>query len=90
MPFSDPVADGPVIQRASERALKAGHDLRSVLEIAAEIRQRSEVPLLLFSYLNPVVRYGLEALARDAAGRGNRRLPDHRPERGRGATATSA
>jgi len=67
VPFSDPIADGPVIQRAAERALKAGTSLKSVLEIAREIRQRSEVPLLLFTYLNPVVRYGLERLAEDAA-----------------------
>ena len=67
VPFSDPIADGPVIQRAGERALKAGTSLRSVLEIACEIRQRSEAPLLLFTYLNPVLRYGLERLARDAA-----------------------
>jgi tryptophan synthase alpha chain len=67
VPFSDPIADGPVIQRAGERALQAGTNLRRVLEIAREIRGRSEVPLLLFTYLNPVMRYGLEALARDAA-----------------------
>jgi tryptophan synthase alpha chain len=67
VPFSDPIADGPVIQRAGERALRAGTTLRSVLEVAREIRTRSEVPLLLFTYLNPVLRYGLKALARDAA-----------------------
>jgi tryptophan synthase alpha chain len=67
VPFSDPIADGPVIQRAGERALRAGTTLRKVLEIAAEIRCRSEIPLLLFTYLNPVVRYGLEKLAADAA-----------------------
>jgi tryptophan synthase alpha chain len=67
VPFSDPIADGPVIQRAGERALKAGTTLRTVLEIARKIRQRSQVPLLLFTYLNPVVRYGLERLAKDAA-----------------------
>jgi tryptophan synthase alpha chain len=70
VPFSDPVADGPVIQRAGQRALLAGTTLRKVLGIAGEIRRRSEVPLLLFTYLNPVVRYGLDALARDAAARG--------------------
>lgn len=70
VPFSDPIADGPVIQRAGDRALKAGTTLRKVLEIAAEIRKRSEVPLLLFTYLNPVMRYGLEKLALDAAARG--------------------
>lgn len=66
VPFSDPIADGPVIQQAGERALKAGTTLKRVLEIAAEIRQRSDVPLLLFTYLNPVMRYGLEKLAADA------------------------
>ncbi len=70
VPFSDPIADGPVIQRAGERALKAGTTLKGVLEIARQIRSRSEVPLLLFTYLNPVVRYGVEALARDAAAAG--------------------
>jgi tryptophan synthase alpha chain len=70
VPFSDPIADGPVIQRASERALRAGASLRKVLEVAAAIRRRSEVPLLLFSYLNPLLRYGLNALARDAAAAG--------------------
>ena len=70
VPFSDPIADGPVIQRAGERALKAGTTLGSVLDIAAEIRRRSEVPLLLFTYLNPVLRYGLERLAADAAREG--------------------
>jgi len=67
VPFSDPIADGPVIQRAGERALKAGATLRSVLDVASQIRRRSEVPLLLFTYLNPVLRYGLDRLAQDAA-----------------------
>ena len=67
VPFSDPIADGPVIQRGGERALKAGTTLTKVLAIAGAIRQRSEVPLLLFTYLNPVMRYGLERLAKDAA-----------------------
>jgi tryptophan synthase alpha chain len=70
VPFSDPIADGPVIQRAGERALKAGTTLAGVLDMAAQIRRRSEVPLLLFTYLNPVVRYGLDRLARDAAASG--------------------
>ncbi len=70
VPFSDPIADGPVVQRAGERALAAGTSLKKVLEIAAEIRRSSEVPLLLFTYLNPVIRYGLERLAGDAAARG--------------------
>src|SRR5690348_4270894 len=67
VPFSDPVADGPVIQEAGERALRAGTTLRGVLDIAREVRRRSEIPLLLFTYLNPVMRYGLERLAADAS-----------------------
>src|SRR5690348_3854323 len=70
VPFSDPIADGPVIQRAGERALKAGTTLHGVLDIARQIRRTNEVPLLLFTYLNPVVRYGLERLAKDAAAAG--------------------
>ena len=70
VPFSDPIADGPVIQRAGYRALTAGTTLKVVLDIAAQIRQKSEVPILLFTYLNPVMRYGLEKLAQDAAAAG--------------------
>ncbi len=70
VPFSDPIADGPVIQRSSDRALKAGTTLRTVLDIAAQIRKRSEIPLLLFTYMNPVLRYGLEPLGRAAVAAG--------------------
>jgi tryptophan synthase alpha chain len=70
VPFSDPIADGPVIQRGSDRALKAGTTVPKVLEIAAEIRKYSQIPLLLFTYMNPVLRYGLQALARDAIAHG--------------------
>ncbi|HTB17734.1 MAG TPA: tryptophan synthase subunit alpha [Bryobacteraceae bacterium] len=70
VPFSDPIADGPVIQRGSDRALKAGTKLSTVLDIAAQIRRRSEIPLLLFTYMNPVLRYGLQPLARAAAASG--------------------
>jgi len=70
VPFSDPIADGPVIQRACRRALQAGTNLSGVLQIAARIRQGSEIPLLLFSYLNPVLRYGFQAAVRDAAAAG--------------------
>jgi len=70
VPFSDPLADGPVIQRASERALAAGATLTGVLAAARRIREQSELPLLLFSYLNPLLRYGLERLAEDAVGAG--------------------
>jgi len=67
VPFSDPIADGPVIQRAGQRALRSRTTLAAVLEIARQIRERSAVPLLLFTYLNPVLRYGLDRLAQDAA-----------------------
>jgi tryptophan synthase alpha chain len=70
VPFSDPVADGPVIQRAADRAIRAGMTLRKVLAAAAEIRRESAIPLLLFTYLNPVMRYGFEQLAHDAVASG--------------------
>ncbi len=70
VPFSDPIADGPVIQRASDRALRAGANLHTLLDTVREIRRHSEVPLLLFSYLNPLLRYGFDNLARDAAAAG--------------------
>jgi tryptophan synthase alpha chain len=66
VPFSDPLADGPVIQRSSERALRRGVQLSGVIDAARRIRQRSELPLVLFSYLNPLLRYGLDRLAGDA------------------------
>src|SRR6185437_9996809 len=66
VPFSDPLADGPVIQRASERALKHGTSLEDVLRLASDIRKRSQVGLIIFTYLNPVVRMGLAKFA-DAA-----------------------
>jgi tryptophan synthase alpha chain len=67
VPFSDPIADGPVIQRASDRALRAGASLAGLLNTVREIRQHSQIPLLLFSYLNPLLRYGFERLAHDAS-----------------------
>lgn len=70
VPFSDPIADGPVIQQAGDRAIAAGTTLTRVLEIAANVRQRSEIPLLLFTYLNPVLRYGFDKLAWDAKAAG--------------------
>jgi tryptophan synthase alpha chain len=70
VPFSDPIADGPVIQRGSERALRAGATLPTLLDTVREIRRHSQIPLLLFSYLNPLLRYGFDKLARDAADAG--------------------
>src|ERR1700674_1557544 len=59
VPFSDPVADGPVIQRASERALRSGTTLSGVLSLVKLLRAKTEVPLVLFSYFNPVLQMGL-------------------------------
>src|SRR5438477_9493872 len=67
IPFSDPIADGPVIQRATERALHNGVTLHKILQLGENIRKTSEVPLVLFSYFNPLLNYGLEKLAIDAA-----------------------
>jgi tryptophan synthase alpha chain len=66
VPFSDPIADGPVIQRATERALKSGTSLRRIFELVRRIRAESEIPLLLFSYYNPLFHFGLQELARTA------------------------
>lgn len=70
IPFSDPLADGPTIQRASERALKSGTTLASVIELVRRIRQASQVPLVLFSYFNPILQFGLEKFAATAAAAG--------------------
>jgi tryptophan synthase alpha chain len=61
VPFSDPLADGPVIQRASERALRNGTTLDQVLKLAAEVRKSTQAGLIVFSYLNPILRMGLSA-----------------------------
>ncbi|MGD0512110.1 MAG: tryptophan synthase subunit alpha [Terriglobales bacterium] len=67
VPFSDPVADGPVIQRASERALQQGVTLADVLKLAAEMRQHAQsTGLIIFSYLNPILRMGLEKFCKVA------------------------
>jgi tryptophan synthase alpha chain len=70
VPFSDPVADGPVIQRASERALRAGTTLSGVIDLVADLRRTTEVPLVLFSYFNPILQIGLPEFARRAADAG--------------------
>jgi tryptophan synthase alpha chain len=67
VPFSDPLADGPVIQRAGQRALRAGVTLVRVLELARELRTEIATPLVLLTYYNPVLAFGLKAFARDAA-----------------------
>jgi tryptophan synthase alpha chain len=67
VPFSDPIADGPVIQAAAQRALAHGTSMRDVMTIARTVRESSSIPLIAFSYLNPVMRYGVEKLSADAA-----------------------
>src|SRR5437870_8693555 len=66
VPFSDPIADGPVIQRATDRALHNGVTLHKILQLGENIRRQSEVPIVLFSYFNPLLNYGLDKLANDA------------------------
>jgi tryptophan synthase alpha chain len=70
VPFSDPLADGPTIQAASLRALAQGTTLKKIIAMVKEIRRRTEIPLVLMTYYNPVYRYGLEKLVADAAAAG--------------------
>lgn len=66
VPFSDPMADGPTIQMSSQRALEKGVSLKAILEMVRNIRKQTDVPVVLFSYLNPLYRYGIERLADEA------------------------
>ncbi|OGQ48321.1 MAG: tryptophan synthase subunit alpha [Deltaproteobacteria bacterium RIFCSPLOWO2_02_44_9] len=66
IPFSDPMADGPTIQAASERALKKGTTLGDVLDLVRDIRKVSEIPIILFGYYNPIFIYGVKRFAKDA------------------------
>ena len=66
VPFSDPMADGPVIQRASERALKNNFGLQDILDTAARARKQIDTPIILFSYYNPLLQFGLKRLAQAA------------------------
>lgn len=70
VPFSDPIADGPVIQAAAQRALERGATTNDLFAIARRIRETSQIPLIAFSYVNPVMRYGVERFAQDAADAG--------------------
>ncbi|MBM3777447.1 MAG: tryptophan synthase subunit alpha [Acidimicrobiia bacterium] len=70
VPFSEPLADGPVIQRATERALASGTTLASVLDLIARLRSELKAGLVLFSYANPIFRFGLDAFAERAAAAG--------------------
>src|SRR5207253_4710271 len=66
VPFTDPMADGPVIQRASERALRNNFGVTEILKTVAEACQQTEVPIILFSYFNPLLQFGIEKLADEA------------------------
>jgi tryptophan synthase alpha chain len=93
VPFSDPLADGPTIQRASERSLKSGTTLYGVTDLVRRIRQKSQVPLILFTYYNPLLQMGLEKFASTAsqAGADGALVTDLTPEESaeyRGAMAT--
>ncbi len=70
VPFSDPTADGPVIQRSSARAIEAGMNMKRVLEMVGAIREFSSTPIIIFSYYNPILAYGAEKLYKDAIAAG--------------------
>ncbi len=82
IPFSDPLADGPTIQRSSERALRHGYRLADHLEAIRAIRRNTGIPLVIFSYFNPILQYGVEQFARDArlAGANGVLITDLTPE----------
>ncbi|MEM6963085.1 MAG: tryptophan synthase subunit alpha, partial [Myxococcota bacterium] len=70
IPFSDPTADGIAIQQASERALASGTTVKKILDAVVEIRKRTSIPIMLFGYYNPILAFGEERLAREAASAG--------------------
>src|SRR5438046_10456076 len=70
IPFSDPVADGPAVQRASERALRHRYRMTDYLEAIRRVRRRTAIPMMIFSYFNPLLQYGLDRIARDARAAG--------------------
>jgi tryptophan synthase alpha chain len=84
VPFSDPMADGPVIQRASERALKHNFGLTEVLDLVAKVRLKTNVPIILFTYFNPLLQFGLDRVAQVAkeAGVDGVLVTDLTPEEG--------
>jgi len=89
VPFSDPLADGPVIQASSQRSLEAGTTLKKIIELVKEIRKTSQLPVILMSSFNPVYVYGEEAFVQDAvsAGVDGVILPDLPPEEAEGFLA---
>lgn len=70
VPFSDPIADGPTNQKAADRALASGTTLKGVLDLVADVRTRTDIPIVLFTYANPVMQFGLEAFGSAAAASG--------------------
>lgn len=86
VPFSDPIADGPAIQKASYRSLKAGTTLKKIIGLVKELRRTTEIPLVLMTYYNPVFKYGISEFVRDAtdAGVDGIIIPDLPPEEGEG------
>lgn len=70
LPFSDPLADGPVVQAAGQRALQSGATVAGVMDLIAKIRAESEVPIVLLTYVNPVLRRGLERFCQEMAAAG--------------------
>lgn len=91
IPFSDPIADGPTIQKSSQRALEAGMTVAGVLKLVRRIRERSSIPLVLFTGYNPIFRYGEARFAADAAGAGADGviIPDLPPEEAGGIEAAA-
>ncbi|MFQ5993099.1 MAG: tryptophan synthase subunit alpha [Nitrospiraceae bacterium] len=84
VPFSDPIADGPVIQKAAERALRGGASLRRILEMVTNLRARTQIPLVLMAYYNTIHAFGIDEFCREAVAAGVDGLivPDMPPEAG--------
>lgn len=70
MPFSDPLADGPTIQYSSNQAIEQGITMEKILQIVKQVREQSEIPIILMGYINPVIRYGVKRFCEDAAAAG--------------------
>lgn len=85
VPFSDPIADGPTIQYSSTSSLNSGTTLKKIIEMLPAVRKKTEVPIVIFSALNPILKYGLEAFVNDAASAGvdGVLIPDLPPEEGK-------
>jgi tryptophan synthase alpha chain len=92
LPYSDPIADGPTIQASSQRALDRGVKLADVFGVVRAVRERSDVPLVLFTYCNPIYRYGLERFLQEAAAAGadGILMPDIPPEEAEDLRAIAA